>query len=401
MQILIFFAINITSINNFIYPTLINLTNILMSKLTRYIFNQIFVVILLSAFLLCLLVIFIQSVKFADLIINNGLPLAGFGKLLFFSIPKYLTFLLPIVVFAVTIFTYNKLISESEIVIMRAAGLSQVRLANAGIIASIVMVLFSYCLTLYLAPIAQHELRSLIFQARSQWGVALLREGDFTTIGKDVTIFIGERGRDNSLKEIFYHNTKTKSTIIAEKGTLIKTEDGPRLIVLNGSKQTVKDGKLHVITFKRSAVDIANKKKIEARWMEPQERFISQLFNHDDTSDMDIKYRTKLIAEGHRRIITPLLSLTLCLIAITAILITPYNRHGNLKQILTAIIIMIGIYTSNLWLFSITSANLNYIPIFYANVILPIFICLILIINPQSLIIHMNNIIIFMKLKAR
>ena len=356
-----------------------------MSKLTRYIFGQIFVVTLVATISLCLLVTMVQSVKFIDLIVNNGLPIDDFGKISLLAAPRYLVFLLPVVLFGATLFTYNRLISESEIVIMRAAGLSQGRLARAGLTAALLGVLIGYGLTLYLVPVSQHDLRTLILQARSQWGAALLREGKFTTIGNDITIFISERGTDNSLQGIFYSNSKEKSTIIAEKGAFIETEDGPKLIVLNGNKQVEKNGELHVVTFERSTVDIATQKKKTSRWIEPQERFITELFNPNADSNDDQFYRQKLIAEGHNRLVSPFLSLALPIIAMAVILKGGYSRRGNIKQILFAILMMVGIYVAHLWLFSAIASNLKIVPIFYANTMVPIILGLFVILKPKYL----------------
>jgi len=356
-----------------------------MSKITRYIFWQIFVVTLVATFSLCLLVTMVQSVKFIDLIINNGLPIADFGKLSILASPRYLVFLLPIVIFGATLFTYSRLISESEIVVMRAAGISQGRLARAGLIMGLIGVLLGYGLTLYLLPVSQHDLRTLILQARSQWGTAILSEGKFTTIGKDITIFISERGTDNSLQGIFYNNNTEKSTIIAEKGAVIETKDGPKLVVLNGSKQVENKGQLHVVTFERSTVDLGIEQKKASRWIEPQERFIMDLFNPNIESNNDKHYRSKLIAEGHNRLISPLLSLALPILAIAIILKSGYSRRGNLKQILFAITSMVVVYINHLWLLSASTANLQLVPVFYANAIIPIIIGMFFILKPKFL----------------
>jgi len=355
-----------------------------MSKLTFYIFVQIITTALVATVSLGLLITMVQSVKFIDLILNNGLPLSQFAKMSLLASPRYLVFLIPIVLFGACLFTYNRLIAESEIVVMRSAGLSQGRLARAGVLASLLSVMIGYSLTLYFVPVSQNDLRTLILQARSQWGAALLREGKFTTIGDDVTIFISERGTDNSLQGIFYHNIKEKSTIIAEKGAFIETEDGTKLVVLNGSKQTDKAGQLHVVTFERSTVDIGMQKKKEERWIEPQERFITDLFWPKDNAG-DKHYRSKLIAEGHNRIIAPLLALTLPIIAMAIILKGAYSRRGNLKQVLSAISIMIIIYVLHLWLFSLTSSNLKYVPALYANTLGPALFGLLVILKPKYL----------------
>ena len=101
-----------------------------MHGLTRYILRQslgttLFVTIALSA-----AIWLTQSLRLVDLIVNRGLSAELFFYLGILILPRFIDIVLPIGIFIAVLFTYNKLTAESEIVVMRAAGMSQFGLAK-------------------------------------------------------------------------------------------------------------------------------------------------------------------------------------------------------------------------------------------------------------------------------
>src|SRR3546814_8430201 len=64
------------------------------------------------------------------LILNRGLPVSTFLYMATLLLPRFLIIVVPIAAFCATLFTYNKMISDSELIVMRSAGLSQYSLAK-------------------------------------------------------------------------------------------------------------------------------------------------------------------------------------------------------------------------------------------------------------------------------
>ena len=343
-------------------------------------------VTIIATLAICLLITLVQSVKFIELIVNKGLPVSEFIRMSLLAAPRYLVFLVPVVVFGATLFTYNRMINDSELVVLRAAGFSRARLSLAGMIVAAVSTLFCYSLTLYLMPATQIELRSIIMQVRSEWGAALLKEGQFTTVGGDTTIYVKERKPNGELVNVFYHNTKDKLTIIAERGAIVDTEEGPRIVVVNGNKQSFKDGRLHVLRFDRSTLDLGMNKQVQKlRWAEPSERYLPDLLFPDMNNADDRDRKGTLIAEGHSRLATPILPMTLSAIALAIIMGGQFSRRGQLKQVLTAIGIMIALYVNHIWLSNMAARLPVLISALYANALLPLAIELYLISRPRRL----------------
>src|SRR5690242_19661463 len=100
-----------------------------MRRLTRYVLRQSLGVALFVTAALSAAIWLAQSLRLIDLIVNRGLTLDVFLYLALLILPRFLDIVLPIGVFIAILFTYNKLLAESEIVVMRAAGMSQLGLA--------------------------------------------------------------------------------------------------------------------------------------------------------------------------------------------------------------------------------------------------------------------------------
>ncbi|HJO73075.1 MAG TPA: LptF/LptG family permease, partial [Rhodospirillales bacterium] len=92
----------------------------------KYVLWQLLVgMILVTAGLTCVIWLS-QSLRFVEMIINRGLPVGTFTYLTMLLLPNFLSIIMPFALFTVVVFTYNKLITDRELVIMRSAGLSQI-----------------------------------------------------------------------------------------------------------------------------------------------------------------------------------------------------------------------------------------------------------------------------------
>ncbi len=346
-----------------------------MTRLSRYITGQIVLVAIGGTIILCMLIMLVQSLRLVDLIVNRGLPLSQFLTMTLLMSPRFLAIVLPIAVFAAALFTYNKLIGDNEVVVMRSAGLSQWALARPGLLVATASVLFCFLLNLYLIPVSYRSFRDHYVQARSQVSAGLLKDGQFNTIGDSITIYVRERLGEHEILGILIQdnrNPEEQWTILAERGVISETEAGPRVVVFNGSQQVFREGKLDLIRFDQYTVDVGlEAKDAESRWRQPQERFLHELFN-PGTTGSDEYYRGKLIAEGHNRIASALLPLSYAIIGIAAMLGGQFSRRGQIKRLLGSIGLMTTILICSLGFHNLAGKVPEFVFAMYANSLLPI-----------------------------
>src|ERR1700741_3118466 len=164
-------------------------------SLDRYILRQCFGVMIFVTAALSAAIWLAQSLRLIDLIVNRGLSIEVFLYLAALILPRFLDIVLPIGAFIAVLFTFNRLITESEVVVMRSAGLSHVALAKPVMMLAGVACFILASLSVYFLPASNRAFKDLQFEIRNRFVSSLIQEGTFTTIADKLTIYI--RSRDD------------------------------------------------------------------------------------------------------------------------------------------------------------------------------------------------------------
>lgn len=285
-----------------------------------------------------------QSLRLVEMVVEGG---AGFGMFLHLavlSLPGFLGIVLPFGVLTAVLFTYNKLTQESELVVMRAAGLGPMGLAKPVLILATGAMVACYLLSIYVGPASQRQLVALRQTVRSDMSVALLREGAFNELGDNLTIYIRDRLPDGTLQDILIHDTRgegTSTTVAAASGTLTDSDGVQRVLVHNGTQSKFYEatGKTEWLEFERYAIDLQSlRRELPARWVEPRERTMAELWSPSTTDPTDQRFAGRLRAELHNRLASPLLAVSFAVIALAALLPGEFSRRGQTRRITIAAI---------------------------------------------------------------
>lgn len=349
-----------------------------MQKVSSYILLRSTVALLFVTLSLACAIWLMQSLRLIDLIVNRGLPLSMFLYMSVLMMPTFLALILPIALFAAVLFAYNRLTMDSELLVMRAAGISQTGLSKPAFLLAGIVTVIIYSLTLYLLPLSFREFKDRQVTIRNDFSAVLLQEGVFTEISKGITVFVRERGAKGELLGIFVHdgrNPEKPVTMMAENGALVRTDEGPQVIMVNGNRQEVsKDsGKLSLLYFDRYSLDVRSvDNTLEKRWREPRERFLDELFYPDMTDGNNQFNAAKLRAEGHQRLTLPIYALTFTVIALAALLSGGFTRRGLGKRITMAILLIIAIQAGALGFTNLAARFPWMVPLVYLNAILPL-----------------------------
>jgi lipopolysaccharide export system permease protein len=379
-----------------------------MKSITWYIARQVIAVVLLAAFVLCFMVWLFRSLDAVDMMINRGLPVASFLHFASLQLPRFVLFVAPMAMFGAAVFTYNKMVMDSELIVLRAAGLSQIALAKPVIIVATVVTLACFYMSLYLVPLTYREYKELEFKYRHDLPKLVLQEGVFVSPMDGITVYFRDVGKMGEMEDVFIHdnrNAEEPTTYIAESGQLIETEDGRWMVKMTkGGWQVFRHGTrticspaalLHMQSkdceiprFESFTIDRANNININLKSDEkrigrnPREYYFRELL--DPPTDDD-KLKDILRAELHSRLSQPLLPLTCALVGSAILLSGTFNRRGQLKLVLASIIIAGFIIISSY-------ALQNYAPkmpimnlVMYLNALLPLVAALLVLIFPRPL----------------
>ena len=358
-----------------------------MNGITRYILRQLIVGMLLVTVGLTCVIWLSQSLRFIEMIVNRGLSAGQFFYLTFLLLPNFLSIILPIALFTIVVFTYNKLIVDRELTVMRSAGVSQLALARPMLILALITVAFEFTLNAYLLPESYKLFRDLQWDVRYNYSQIVLQEGTFNTISEDITVYVRERSADGQLQGILVHDNRNAAkpqTWMAARGGLVNTPSGPRVVMFEGSVQEV-DRTTHqhsILYFDRSTMDLgAARQAVEARYREPRERSIAELFAIEEDKLLNPNDYGKFKVEGHKRLIMPLIALSFPLIGLACLISGQVTRRGQGPRIGAAIGLVVLFQATAMGLENICARLPEMIPAMYVNATLPMILALALLLS--------------------
>lgn len=348
-----------------------------MSGITRYVLRQLTVgMVFVSIALACVLWL-TQSLRLIELIVSNGLSVASFLQLTLLLMPTFLVVIIPISLFAVVLFTYNKLNSDRELVVLRAVGLSHWALGRPALILAAAAMGLSYLMTLWIIPASVQSFREMQWTIRNDVTSVLLQEGTFNKFGNGLTIYVRARNSNGELLGILVHDKRKADkpvTMMAERGALVFTEDGPRVLMINGNRQqlTPGTGRLSLLYFDSYTVDLgAATGSSETRFRDARERSLGELFSASVAEYGERDYRRAKV-ELHHRFTSPLYCLGFTLIALACLLPAGFDRRGQGMPILVAVGLMVASQAAALGSSNLAAHQLAFTPLIYLVAFLPI-----------------------------
>jgi lipopolysaccharide export system permease protein len=359
------------------------------SQVDRYILRQLVVALIATTGGLVALIWLTQSLRFVELVVNRGLSIGVFLELTGLLIPNFVAVILPITTFVVVQFVYQRLAGDRELTVMRAAGLSPVALSRPalGLVAGVIAL--SYVLNIWLVPISYTAFREYQFEIRNRMAAFLLQEGVFTPVSDDLTVYIRSRDRDGTLHGVLVEDARQKNsraTILAENGRLLSGPNGPRVLLLDGSREEIDktNGRLNVLTFAENSIDLASTNKNgETRYRDYTEMSMAELFNPNSAmAERDIG---KLLVEANRRLTAPLTVASFAMVALVSILTGAFRRYGNLMRPLVAVLVVVALLALGLAIQNLAARSVVLIPLMWIHAILPGVVCAWFLYAPQPL----------------
>ncbi len=343
-----------------------------------YILKNLFIATAFIAVILALVIFLTQSLKFLEIVISSGSSGSAFLTLTMLALPRFFEIILPLSVMASTLFLYNKMTIDTELIAMRAAGYSSFALARPAIITGIVATIILWAITMWISPLSLSKMQEMRQELKSDFSTLLFKEGVFNQLGKGLTVYINDKTEGGELAGLMIHDTRDKnnppSTVLAKRGVIMIGDTSQQVIVYDGSRQTYnpKTGILQRLSFDRYTIDLPEGGVARKRWAEPDERTISQLLSPDHNIKRDVENLKNFELELHRRITAPLLALAFPLTALAILLLGPVNRRGQTLRIGISIIAVMLIQGAFLTAYNLAQNNGSGLILMYILTIAPI-----------------------------
>ncbi|QEO16354.1 LPS export ABC transporter permease LptF [Acetobacter vaccinii] len=357
--------------------------------LDRYMFRQLLLALLATTGGLVALIWLMQSLRFVSLVVDRGLSLRVFLELTSLLIPSFVAVVLPITTFIMALFVYQRLAGDRELTVMKAAGLSPFALARPGLSCATMATVAGLVLNLWLVPLSYHAFRQYEFEIRNTMAAYLLQEGVFTRLSNTLTVYVRSRTHDGMLHGILVEDDRkpdSHATILATHGTMTIVNNVPRVVLYDGSRQTLdrKTGRLNVLAFEEDMLDLSIPRQSDARSRDASEMSLPELL-HPDPREVSQRDFGKFKVEGWRRLTSPFTCLSFALVGLVAVLRGNFSRHGSIRRPLVAVLSVVGLLALNLLLLNLAGRNLALLPLIPLVSILPAGVCALILFMPGAL----------------
>jgi len=352
-----------------------------MTLLDRYLFRQLALALLAVTVGLAALVWLTQSLRFIELVLDRGLSLAVFFELTSLLLPSFFSVILPITTFIVMLFVHLRLAGDRELVVMRAAGLSNWQIARPALALGLLVVGLMAFLNFWLVPLSHTAFRQWQFEIRNQLVGVLLQEGVFSTLGSDLTVYARKRDPDGTLRGILVHDQREAGgpvTILAQSGRIGQGADGPRVTLYDGVRQQMEKGasgappRLTVLSFSENSVDLARvARNEETRSRDSRERSITELLYPDPSEELRPRDVRRFRAEAHQRMASPITALSFALVGLAVALTGQFRRHGGGAGVVLGVGIMVALLALGLTIGNAAARRDGLIWLIWLHAILP------------------------------
>src|SRR5216117_1630655 len=283
-----------------------------MGSIDRYIFRTTlasFAVVLVS---LTGVIWITQALRGIDLMTSQGQTIVTFLGITSLVIPALILVISPIALMISISHTLNKLATDSEIIVMNAAGYSPLRLFLPFFFATCVVALLVIFIAAYLAPDGLRRIKQWDAEITADVLTNILQPGRFAQLDQNLTIRIRERQPGGVLVGIFVddrRDPKERVSIIADHGTVLKNEGGSFLILEDGNLERLEAGKHDpaLVAFGRYAFDMS-KFSNQGRdiTLGIRERYLWELLSPPTYDPVYVQLPGQFSAELHDRFMAPI-----------------------------------------------------------------------------------------------
>ena len=204
-----------------------------MKIIDRYILREISFPFFTSLFSITFVLLIGKILQLMDLMVNKGVSILAIIKLIFFLMPNFLLFTIPISLLISILVGLGRLASDNEITVMKAAGISLYRLFYPIALASCAAFLTALSLSLFFVPHSNQATKNLLFAVIRQNASIGIKEKVFNDNFKGLLLYADNIPAHGKFMEgvIISDNRIIKEpvTIFAERAHLISDPESMRI----------------------------------------------------------------------------------------------------------------------------------------------------------------------------
>ena len=347
------------------------------SRFDRYLLSQLLQ--LFGFFSLVLVAVYWvnRAVGLFDQLIGDGQSALVFLEFSILTLPNAIRLVLPISAFAATVYVVNRLMQESELVVMQATGFSAFRLARPVMYFGLCVLAMQLVLANVLVPASQRVLSARSAEISQNVTARFLNAGQFMHPTKGITLYIREISPTGELIDLFLADERSEGVRLihtARKAFLVRGAVAPKLVMVEGSTQTLgrEDGRLSVTRFADFTLDLAGLVEIGISGGVSLNALPTAALLRPDAAVMAAAGTTEaqMLEEGHTRLAGPLLAVAAPLLGFAALMMGSFSRFGLWRQMGVAVGLLIAVQLVWTWAGSVALQSAAAWPVVYAAPVL-------------------------------
>jgi lipopolysaccharide export system permease protein len=311
-----------------------------------------------------------QALREVDLITGKGQTVLIFFTVTLLSLPALIAGIAPVALFMATLYTLNKLNSDSELIVMNAAGVAPRRLTRPFLALTLITSALVGWMSLSVMPAGFRSLRDLITLIRADFVANVIKEGQFVSLDSGVTFHYREK-QGQALLGIFMQDRRDPNqpaVYIAERGQSAEADGNSFLMLEKGTiqRESRNQNSSSIISFERYALNLsaltgdadgAGGGDGDKVIYKPRERTTWALLRQDPNEPYYKIQEGRFRAELHNRLSAPLYPIAFMLVAFAILGEARTTRQGRAAAIQIAIFLVgairIGAYAA--WTASVRS----------------------------------------------
>lgn len=315
----------------------------------RYIARLIAVPLAATLTIAAMLLLLDKMLRLFDFVASEGGPVSVVWRMLANLIPEYLSLGIPIGLMLGILLAFRKLALSSELDVLRAVGMSYGRLLRVPFLYTIVLAVLNLLIVGFVQPYARYAYEGLRYELRSGALGASIKVGEFTKLGKRMTLRVEESrngGRDLSGLFVRVEGKDGKQlAVTADRGTFMATDDPDTIILRLSQGVLVHDAPGYraprVLSFVAHdlPIDLPRTDNFRSRGGKDLELTMPELVTVAYEPGTDARTRSQYRAEFHFRLVEVVTMLLLPLLAVS--LAVPPKRSASALGVFFSIVLLV------------------------------------------------------------
>jgi lipopolysaccharide export system permease protein len=313
-----------------------------------------------------------RAVGLFDQLIGDGQSALVFLEFSILTLPNAIRLVLPIAAFAATVYVVNRLMQESELVVMQATGFSFFRLARPVLYFGVTVWAMQMVLTNLLVPASQRILSERSAEISQNVTARFLTAGQFMHPSKGITLYIREISPTGELLDLFLADERSgseRAVHTARKAFLVRGDVAPKLVMVDGATQRLarEDTRIAVTRFSDFTLDLAGLIAVEGTGPVALSALPTRVLlaaSAEATAATGAE-TAQLQEEGHSRLAGPLLAVAAPLLGFASLMLGSFSRFGLWRQMAVAVGLLIAMQLVWTWGGSVAMATVGAWPAVY------------------------------------